>query len=88
MEEEQTIIPMKQLFGNYKYIVDTSYGRSAMFLFEVPLKMMSILYSNYLKPNTKFRFIEERFANPFIHTFAMSRRLSQTFRRQINLRLE
>ena len=60
---------------------------SAMFLYEVPLKMMSIFHSNYLKPNTKFRFIGERFGNPFIQTVAMSRRLSQTFRRQINLRL-
>ena len=57
-----------------------------MFLYEVPLKMMSIFHSNYLKPNTKFRFIEERFANPYLLSFAMSRRLSLTFRRQISLR--
>ena len=85
-EQDETMLPNRQLFENKKWIVDTSYGRSAIFMYEMPLKSIAIKHSKSLKPNTKFRFIEERYSlsNPL--TCATNRRLPIEFRTLLNLR--
>ena len=85
-KREKTILSMAEMYMDEQWIVDVSYGRSAMFFSDLPLKIMAMSYSKSLKPNTKFRFIEERYRNPFLTTIALSRRLPKKYREQFNLR--
>ena len=86
VQREKTIFPITQMFVQGHLIVDVSYGRSAMFLYEVPLKMIASLHLKSLKPNTKFHFMQDQFDKPFILTVASSKRLDKKFRDQLNLR--
>ena len=83
--KENTRMRLRNMFDE-KWIVDTSYGRAVMFAFEVPLKYIAAKHLKRLKPNTKLRFIKERYKTPSLLTVASSRRLPKMFRDQINLR--
>lgn len=82
----KTNLPVKDMIVNKQWIVSASYGRTAFFLFEVPLKMIAIIHRNSLKTNTKFRFLDERFGPPFLATVATSKKLPKSFRDQVNLK--
>ena len=86
VKKENTIMPIPEIINKEKWIVDVSYGRSAIFLYEVGLKLIANKYSKSLKPNTKFRFIDERYGNPFLLTVASSKNLPKKFRAHLNLR--
>ena len=85
-ELQETIVPITDMLSQKKWIVDTSYGRSALFLYEVPLKQMAINFQEFLKPNAKFYFIRERYGHPFVLTIASSIRLEKMFKRKLNFR--
>ena len=85
-EKDKTILPIDRMFMEEDWIVDVSFGKSAIFFCELPLKIIAMIHSNSLKPNTRFRFIEERFGSPYIVTIALSKRLPKKFRDQFNLR--
>ena len=85
-ETERTILPIVNMYLEEYWIVDASYGRSAIFLYEVPLRSIAMIHSKSLEPNTKFRFINERYGNPYILTIASSRKLPKEFRDQLNLK--
>ena len=74
------------LFRNKKYVIDLSNGENSIFLPTIPMKQILIKYINYFKPNTKFRFISERFTNQMITTFAINLKLNKLFRDKINFR--
>ena len=59
-ETEKTILPMNDLTSQSDWITSISYGKAALFLFEVPIKLIVINHRKALKPNSKFRYIEER----------------------------
>ena len=84
---ERTVISLRDLMSNVKWIVDTSLGRNAIFFYEVPLKQLVVKYKKYLKPNTKFRFINERWGLPSLLTIAITTRFNKELRNEINLRL-
>ena len=82
----KSIVPISHMLSKKRWIVDTSYGKSALFLYEVPLKQMAINFQQFLKPNVKFSFLRERYGNPFVLTIASSIRLNVNFRRMLNFR--
>ena len=87
VEIEKTIVSNIEMYTDEKWIVDASLGRAALFTYEVPLKQMAVIFKKHFKPNTKFRFIDERYGNPFILTIAATTRLPRSFRDMLNLRL-
>ena len=84
--KRQTIVSIVDMLSDEKWIIDASNGKSAIFLYEVPLKQMVINFKKYLNPRFKFRFVEERYGFPFILTIASTMRFSSSFRHDINLR--
>ena len=88
IEQDKTLIQVRDIYNDSKWIQEVADGKSAIFMVVVPLKWLSIVFAKHLKPNTKFHFIAERYRNPFILTLASSRRLTKKFRDQLNLRFE
>ena len=85
-ESEKTIVSVPRYFSENQWIVDVSYGRSALFSYEVPLKTATILHAHHLKNDTKLRFLQEEFGPPYLLTVGSSRKLPKKFRGQLNLR--
>ena len=86
IEQEQTLIGIDELYRNKTWIFRTSVGKAAMFFSTVPLKMLSIIHSKHLRPNTKFYFLDEKFTKRFLLTIASSTRLPKEFRIELNRR--
>ena len=85
---DKTMLPFTDIHFKKRWISSTSQGKAAIFLYEVPLKMTVIYHMKSLKPNSKFRFIDERFGGPSIQIIASSMRLPKEFRDLLNLRQE
>ena len=86
VERDETSLSIGQTFQDNSLVIDTALGRSAMLLAMVPLKTIVIKYLNEFNINTKFRFLEERYRQPFLITLASSMRMSKVFRADFNLR--
>jgi hypothetical protein len=87
-KKHQTMTTLSDLFDNNKWITGVSDGKSAIFLYEVPLKLMVIQNMKRFAENIRFRFMAERYGQPFMLTIATSLRLSRRFRYNINIRYE
>ena len=83
---DKTILPIKNIFDESKWIVDTSYGGTAIFFYEVPLKQLILMYKDNLKSESKFRFIGEKYGNTCFATIASSLSLSKEFRDLLNFK--
>ena len=84
-KKENTLIIFQQIFDE-KWIKGVSNGENAIFLSEIPLKVVIIKFSELLGNKCKFRFLPEDYGSFAALTIAMSKRLNKAFRHELNLR--
>ena len=84
--QDNSIVDRQQMFQNKRWIVETSIGKSAIFLATIPLKMIIITHLKSIDHDTKFHFLEEKYRQTMLITLAMSMKLSKEYRSLINLR--
>ncbi len=61
-------------------------GENAIFIYEVPAKMIIINALQELKENCRFRYLPEDYGPKFSLTVASSKRLDKQLREKLNLR--
>lgn len=83
---EETIVPLSDLLSNPKWITDTSQRRNAIFLYPIPLKALIVKNLKNFDTKTKFRYLGERWALPYILSIATTMRFSKKLRSKINFR--
>jgi len=84
-KKDNTIIIFSQFFEE-KWINGVADQQNAMFLFEVPLKVIISKESKKLKEKCRFRYLSEDYGTFFALTIASSTRLNKQFRDKLNLK--
>jgi hypothetical protein len=61
-------------------------GNNAIFLFEIPIHIITEKASKKLKEKCRFRYLSEDYGPQFVLTIASSKRLYKNFREKLNLK--
>jgi hypothetical protein len=80
------LIETQELFRHDKWVEGVAEGENAIFLFEVPIRMIITKALRKLKEKCRFRYLPQDYGPIFYLTIASSKRLDKTFRDKLNLR--
>jgi hypothetical protein len=83
---DQTIINLQELLRNDEWIEGVADGENAIFLFEVPVKIIITNVLEKLKEKCRFRYLSQDYGPLFVLTIASSKRLDKQFRQKLNLK--
>jgi hypothetical protein len=80
------LLGLYELLNQHKWIKGVTTGENAIFIYEVPAKMIIINALQELKENCRFRYLPEDYGPKYSLTIASSKRLDKQFREKLNLR--
>jgi hypothetical protein len=84
--KEGKVLGLNELLNQHKWIKGVAAGENAIFIYEVPAKMIINNVVQELKENCRFRYLPEDYGSKFSLTVASSKRLDKKFREKLNLR--